>query len=509
MITIKRAPSILTAAVLAVLVTLSVVAWWVIHNGVDRQNQELLNQDTSQAALLLQGNVEHTSILLGSVGVEPKVFDKQAEAIRTSPAVTVALVSKGRVNARGDIIAPGPPQVDVAVGPALHPGPLTGKLASIALAARSTLSGSPVIHVAGRPFEVLSIVPPSIGIPGYVALEMSEITPGRAANTNGPYNQVDVALYATPTPQPAELVASTIGRNPLPQPTASAELTLGTLKWDVVGAAKAPLLGSVAQATPWIVLGVGLLLALGLAITVETLIRLYRQQRTVLGNVQRALLPKGLPDVPGFEFAARYVPARRGVEIGGDWYSIVRIDDDRFAVVIGDVTGHGIDAAAVMARVRYTIRVLAGLGFPAEEVLERTSRELDMDDGDQFATAAVCVVDRSAQLLTVASAGHLPPLLITGGQAEFVKIEPGEPLGLSGPAPVPSSISFAPGSTIVAYTDGLVERRGEAIDRSLERLADAAAQSPPHPEQLIEHLLTALVGTHHEDDIAVIAVRAL
>jgi serine phosphatase RsbU (regulator of sigma subunit) len=277
----------------------------------------------------------------------------------------------------------------------------------------------------------------------------------------------------------------------------------------VVGAAKAPLLGSVAQATPWIVLGIGLLLALGLAVTVETLIRLYRQQRTVLGDVQRALLPKGLPDVPGFESAARYVPAGRGVDIGGDWYSIVRIDDDRFAVVIGDVTGHGIDAAAVMARVRYTIRVLAGLGFPAEEVLERASRELDMDGGDQFATAAVCVVDRSAQQLTVASAGHLPPLLITRGRAEFVKIEPGEPLGLSGPAPVSSSISFAPGSTIVAFTDGLVERRGEAIDHSLERLADAAAQGPPHPEQLIEYLLTALVGTYHEDDIAVIAVRAL
>jgi serine phosphatase RsbU (regulator of sigma subunit) len=295
----------------------------------------------------------------------------------------------------------------------------------------------------------------------------------------------------------------------LPQPTASSELTLGRLKWDVVGAAKAPLLDGATQATPWIVLGIGLLLAVGLAMTVETLIRLYHQQRIVLGNVQRALLPKGLPDVPGFEFAARYVPATRGLEIGGDWYSIVRIDEDRFAMVIGDVTGHGIDAAGVMARARYTIRVLVGLGFPADEALERTSRELDMDVGDQFATAAVCVVDRSAQQLTVASAGHLPPLLITAGQAEFVKIEPGEPLGVSGPAPVPSSISFASGSTLVAFTDGLVERRGETIDVSLERLAAAAAQSPSHPEQLIEHLLTALVGTDHEDDIAMIAVRAL
>jgi signal transduction histidine kinase len=199
-------------------------------------------------------------------------------------------VTKGRADADGNV-TPGPPRVSHAVGLGLHPDErLTGHLPRIASTARSTLSASPVLHLAGGRYVVFSIVPPAIGLPGYVALELMPVFPELASPTNGPHRHLDVVVYASPTPRPGQLIASTIGQKPLPHPATAAEVEAGSLQWGVVGAAEAPLLDSRVQATPWIVLGVGLVLAFGLAVTVETLMkRRQREQHTIAETLQAAV----------------------------------------------------------------------------------------------------------------------------------------------------------------------------------------------------------------------------
>jgi hypothetical protein len=310
---IKRAPSILAIGVFVVVVALSVVAWWLLHGSVDRQDDALLKEETSHAVLLLQRKVQNTSLLLGSVGVGATVFDANAKALQTQPGITVILVTKGRADPSTGNVTPGPPEVALVVGPMLQPGEqLTGDLKHLALAARSTLSASPVIHLAGNPYVVFSIVPPAIGLPGYVALELMPINPGHASAINGPFHQLDIALYATSAARPSELIASTIGRSPLPHPRTSTELRVGSLRWDAVAAANTPLLDSRVQATPWIILGVGLLLAVGLALTVEALVRRQREQRAISETLQAALLPETLPQPEAAETAVRYVPGVEG-----------------------------------------------------------------------------------------------------------------------------------------------------------------------------------------------------
>jgi hypothetical protein len=508
--TIKRVPSLLSALVLAVLVVLSVVAWWVIHGGVSRQDQDLLKQQTSQAVQLLQRSVEDVSLGLGSVGVEPQVFEKQVRAMRISSTITVALVTKGQVvDAHGDV-APGPPQVVQAVGPALHRGEqLTGELASVATAAGSNLSGSPVIHLVGSPYVVFSVVPPSISLPGYVALEVSEIFPGRPSPTNGPYDQLDLAIYATARPQPAELIASTIGRNPLPEPTASAELRVGSLEWAAVGGAKAPLLDSTAQATPWIVLGVGLLLALGLAVTVETLVRRQREQRTLAETLQAALLPETLPQMDAVETAVRYLPGVQGIHVGGDWYDLIAIDDTHLLAVVGDVSGRGLQAAVVMASLLYATRAYASEGYAVDVILDKLSGLLSLERSGHFATVLLMLIDLEEKNVTVVNGGHPPPLLLHDHQGEYVHTRIGPPVGVSRTGPYsPVTVPVSSGTTLLAFTDGLIERRGESLEVGLARLLQAASAGGEAPlDGLLSSMVVSLIGHGGADDAVLLGVR--
>jgi serine/threonine-protein kinase RsbW len=161
-----------------------------------------------------------------------------------------------------------------------------------------------------------------------------------------------------------------------------------------------------------------------------------------------------------------------------------------------------------MAALRYTIRALAKQGIPPGEILELASQELDVTTDDHFATVLVGVVDTRMQELILASAGHPPPLMLHEGRAEYLRISPGMPLGVrGGPRPEPITVYFRPGSTLVAFTDGLIEQRTQSLDAGLAQLAAAAAETPSGPDDLIAHLVTTLVTSDQEDDIAVVAIR--
>jgi len=277
---------LLSALILTLLVALSIVAWWVVRSGVDGQEEDLLKTQVNQVSIVLQTDVEKVSLALGSLGPESKNLDAQANALRSDPGITIALVTKGQVvDAQGDVAA-GPPQVRYDDGPALRQGEqLTGELAKIALAARPSLSATPVIDVAGKPYEVFSIVPSSVTVPGYVVMEVSEIFPSVRVPLEGPDHKLDISIYATTTVQRSQLLESSVGLKPLPQPTASVVMRFDLIEWDLVGGANSPLLGTAAQVTPWIVLGVGILLAVGLSFTVEALMR--RQRYTAAVVAQR------------------------------------------------------------------------------------------------------------------------------------------------------------------------------------------------------------------------------
>jgi hypothetical protein len=350
----------------------------------------------------------------------------------------------------------------------------------------------------------------------YVVGASQQLPAGRRVSVpaGSPDATLNFALYFGPSTSPAALIETNVGRLPLTGTVSKATVPFGNNVLTLVASPRGSLAGTWAEYLPWGILGLGILLSFAAGGVAENLVRrrktaeaLYNQQRRVSETLQRSLLPRQLPDVPGWELAARYVPATKGAEIGGDWHSVVEVDDHRFAVVVGDVSGHDIAAAGVMAALRYTIRTLAKLGIPPDEILDRTTKELDVTTDDHFATALVGMVDTRNHELTLASAGHPPPLLLHDGGAELLKVTPGVPLGVPGPRPEPITVHFSPGSTLVAFTDGLIEHRGQTLDAGLARLVAAAENSPARPDELITRLVTALISRDQEDDVAVVAIR--
>ncbi len=240
----------------------------------------------------------------------------------------------------------------------------------------------------------------------------------------------------------------------------------------------------------------------------DELARLYGQERTIAETLQRALLPIALPEIRGLEAAARYLPGTHGVDIGGDWYSLLPLEDDRFAFVMGDVSGRGVEAASIMARLRFTIRAHALDGDSPAEILDKCTRHLDIVSDGHFATVLVAIGDVKRGHVTIASAGHLPPLLLSAGHATFIETFADPPIGMTTGPYRSVTVSIAAPATMLGFTDGLVERRDENIDVGLERLEEAALAHDGKPlDDVVELIVDDLDAHDSEDDIAMLCVR--
>src|SRR5439155_22111324 len=202
---------------------------------------------------------------------------------------------------------------------------------------------------------------------------------------------------------------------------------------------------------------------------------MYTEQRSISRTRPHARRPHRLPELRGLTVDARYVPAGAGVDVGGDWYGIVAVDERRALMVIGDVSGHGLRAATNMALVRH-----ATLAYVAEDcrpaaVLAKLADFVNSGARDYFATVLCALIDVDSHRLTIASAGHMAPLLLEGERAEFVQVHTGVPIGTGRDSDYDeATVSVPPKATLVAFTDGLVERRGEVLDVGLARLRDLA-----------------------------------
>ncbi|MEU6987861.1 SpoIIE family protein phosphatase [Streptomyces sp. NPDC046324] len=207
--------------------------------------------------------------------------------------------------------------------------------------------------------------------------------------------------------------------------------------------------------------------------------RLYGREREHVVTLQRTLLPRATPVTPGLRVHAEYAPATAHHGVGGDWYDVMALPGGRTALMVGDVMGHGLPAAATMGRLRAVARTLMTLDMAPERVLARLDLATrDLED-EQVATFLCAVFDPADDTYTLASAGHLPPLLLDAqGSAEFVDVPIGAPLG-AGVIPYdPILLKVPAGGHLVMYTDGFVKSRHADLDHQLERLRAAARGLP-------------------------------
>ncbi len=236
--------------------------------------------------------------------------------------------------------------------------------------------------------------------------------------------------------------------------------------------------------------------------------RLYHREHDNAVILQRSMLPQHITPPRGIEVAHRYLPASDVNEVGGDWYDVIHLPDGKAALLIGDVMGHGMAAAAVMGRLSSTVRALARLDLSPGDLLHQLEATLADLAEPMLATFLYAVCDPATGHCSITRAGHPPPAVVDpDGTARLLQLPPGAPLGIGGIDFTTTDVQLAPGSLLVLYTDGLVEARGTDIDERLGELTHLLTQQGHPLAHLCDTLITHLVPTSTDDDIALLIAR--
>ena len=240
--------------------------------------------------------------------------------------------------------------------------------------------------------------------------------------------------------------------------------------------------------------------------------RVYEREHRIAETLQRSLLPERLPTLPGLDVAARYLPAASEAEVGGDWYDVIPMPGGAVGLVMGDVAGKGLAGATMVGRLRSALRAYALEGHDGARVVEQLNRLLWTEaEESQMATMLYVIVDPAASSVRWVNAGHPAPLMVVGGEPGYLDGAGSVPLGvLPFPTYEEASAPMVPGSTLLLYTDGLVERPGEHIDDGMAELAARVREAPEEPDALCDHLLATLVPAGGAmDDVAILTLRNL
>jgi serine phosphatase RsbU (regulator of sigma subunit) len=463
-------------------------------------------------------------------------------------AAALADATNGNVRKFSRLVAPyvgkqstGRPFVSVSLWRVRHPrrGPLAVVGARPALA--SARQRSSVFIKRAATARTLSVLAESdqgrLGyaftgaVPGpFAAYGESALSPDRYSppQRNSAFADLDFALYLGRVTNRAHLLLASQRRLPLIGRQTTVHVPFGDRSFTVTVAARQPLAGSLPLRLPWIIAIVGTLLTLAagafaarlierrrsverladqLEQTAEENRQLYAEQRTIAQTLQHALLPETLPQFPGLEVSARYEAGVEGVDIGGDWYDLISLADDRLLLVVGDVSGKGLRAATTMALLRFAIRAYSVQGDDPSKFLPKLSRLVNVRADGQLATVMCATIDVPGHEMKITNAGHLPLLTISGEGTKFIESQVGVPVGVDPDATYASTTYHtAPGTTLLAFTDGLVERRGESIEVGLERLRTRAASNHVVLEQLVARLLEEMREDVF-DDTAIAAIR--
>lgn len=493
--------------------------------------QRLLESQTNQAASVLGSVVLLISQPLGTaLSVQRAAPAREAEAAfersmaeavdADGPFVTASLWRRD-----GDRLAL---LTSTGVEPGLRPeDPATTARILDAFGKQTPTTG--MVHVGDRVRTVWVQADPVTGYAVYAERELP--ADGRAPfDTDAAYAGLNYSIHLGDEPTAETMTTTNVSPDSLPLrgDTARAEVPFGDSVLTLVTAPREHLGSSLSRWLPLWLLLAGLIATLAGARTAHRLARarlvaehdastitelyeqvdsLYGEQRDLFERLQRALLPAALPSVARLEFASRYVAGAHGTDIGGDWYSVVALDAERFAFVVGDVSGRGVDAVAVMAQARFTVRAYLIDGHGPAAVLERCSRQFDIEADGHMVTVLVGVGNARTGEVTMANAGHPMPMLL-GDDVHQLTVPPGRPLGIGPATYAETTVRVPAGSTLFCFTDGLVERRDEDIDVGMDRLAATLQEATGRPvDDLVAHAVASLRDADAADDIAALALR--
>jgi serine phosphatase RsbU (regulator of sigma subunit)/anti-sigma regulatory factor (Ser/Thr protein kinase) len=513
---IRTGPRRLSIVVAAVVLTIALPLAWLASVVNANNNERLLAQQVDQIATLLSTQVAVIQTQMadaGQVAVQtngrPGPFTRFAAATVAAPEMSLSLwrVTGSQVEQLA-LHGPDPQQ------------PVGGSASFLAgLQPTGQLSVAGIIQTP-EPRLAYALMPAgeSSGLVVYAEVPLNRrisVPSGEA------FSGLDMAAYLGRTTSADQLVQTT-APIPIRGDTATTRVPFGDSEFTIVAAAQAGLTGPLSAALPWIVLGVGGVLAVAGAATAGSLSRrravaerlaadneqLYRQQRGIAGTLQHALLPD-VPTVDGVEVAARYVAGVDELEVGGDWYDVIPGPSGRSVFVVGDISGRGLPAATTMAALRFAVRAYVAQGDDIATVLTRLRGLLDVHVDHQFATVLLGELDPAAGLVRIVSAGHFGPLLIADGRAEFLDCPVAPPVGVGASAPPVVTETPVPRSgTLLAFTDGAVERRGEVIDTGLERLrSTAAAAGGESLATVLDHLMQMPTANGGRDDTVILGLR--
>ncbi|MFL6160459.1 MAG: PP2C family protein-serine/threonine phosphatase [Marmoricola sp.] len=528
----KRSTSWRLAAAIAVVgILLTAISTWTTATINHNNERRLLQVQTKQVA----------AVLTAAILLIERPLATALDIERTNGGDPAAFVGH-----LGPYIGPGKDKLFVSASLWKRTGKSVRRISSVgiapAMSPRSAATRAFLVHAFSKPTYSVRAARSAAG----VRIVYAETSPGsdyvvyaeRAipANRRSPVDKdsafadLHYAIYLGPRKDDAALTTTDVAPASLPLSGNTYEVAVpfGDTALTLTTSPSRHLGGSFSARLPWIILVGGLLLTLlatriaqqldtgrrtaeSDAATITDLYErvdaLYMGQREISARLQRSLLPQSHPDIPGLEIASDYVAGARGVEIGGDWYSVVALDTDRYAFVVGDVSGSGVDAAALMARVRFTLDAYLSEGHPPEVALEKCSHQFDISTDGHMTTVLVGTGDLARGQVRLASAGHPRPLLLSAGQAQFVPAPVGPPLGVGVNSYTATTTDLPAGSVLVAFTDGLVERRTEDIDAGMDRLAAAAAAAAgDRVDEVVRRLITAMDHSASEDDVAVLAL---
>jgi serine phosphatase RsbU (regulator of sigma subunit) len=346
---------------------------------------------------------------------------------------------------------------------------------------------------------------------------------------NTAFSDLNYAVYLGRSTRTSDVLLTSVRTLPIKGRQARAAVPFGSTPFTIVISPNGSLGGAFFKDLWWIIVVLGVIVTLVAALLTDRLAKrrrraeqlalmldrvaaenrhMYTEQRSISQTLQHALLPDTLPSIAGLRVDARYIPAASGVDVGGDWYDIVDAGEGRVLLVIGDVSGHGLRAATNMALVRHAALAYASVDPDPRSVLERLSAFVNKSEHDYFATVLCALIDTSAHTVTLSSAGHMPPLLLQGEQGAYVNMHTDLPIGVAGGSqyreetvPVPTD------ATLVAFTDGLVERRNEILDVGLARLLDLATRQRLPLAELLQRLADELGAKEHHDDTAIVGIQ--
>jgi hypothetical protein len=522
----RRAWPLRAASLVALLVALlaTSAAAWAAHAVVHDQEQRLLKERASELNLVLTSAIAAIPAGLSAQGGILKAtngsraaYEREAQnSVTTGPGKLTFAWLRPAAGGSGFVVL-------AVAGDGMQRGELVtdARAQTFAQALHSAQRVATPVLGSDRKLG-FAVGPPAApaGTVLYRETALGPLAPPRAA-ASAPFAELDVAIYGAPSVRPATVLSSTTPDLPLHGDVRNVPLAAGASQWLVSVKAKRPLVGGVAAAAWWITLIAGVAGSLLIALVIETVARrrdaalaLYASEHQVAETLQRSLLPK-LPAIPGLDLAARYLAGGSGQEVGGDWFDAFPVSGGRVGIAVGDVIGHDLAAASAMAQIRAALRAYAVDGDPPKTVINRLDHLVDALGLTQLVTVVYGVLDPPApdgsRLLTHTNAGHLPPLLRTAsGQVQ--QISGGDSIVIGAPLAVDHSQAeqrLEPGSTLLLFTDGLVEVPGRSLEETLDELAATLAAQDPgaDPESVCDHVLASASSRELRDDIALLAIR--